>query len=129
MFRPFLFIAALLGGTGVGLGAFAAHGLRHILNPRYLEVFQTGVHYQMLHALALLGVALLTPHIPSRLLNITGVLFTLAILLFSGSLYLMTLTGVTQLGIITPCGGVLFLAAWSCLAVCACKARTPSSSS
>lgn len=119
MTRVFLLLASLFGFTGVALGAFAAHGLRSRLSAEYLAVFQTGVHYQMLHALALLGVAILALHWPGRLLNLAGWFFTLGILLFSGSLYVLTLTGISKLGIITPIGGTAFLAGWACLALTA----------
>ncbi len=91
MLRPFLLLAAFFGFTGVALGAFAAHGLKKQLSAEYLAVFQTGVHYQLIHALALFGVALLATRLDGRLVSAAGGLFTLGILLFSGSLYLLTL--------------------------------------
>jgi uncharacterized membrane protein YgdD (TMEM256/DUF423 family) len=115
MARLWLLLSALAGFTGVALGAFAAHGLKSRLSPEYLAVFQTGSHYQMIHALALLGVALLALQAPSRLVNLAGGCFALGILLFSGSLYLLTLSGITGLGIITPFGGMAFLGGWLCL--------------
>ena len=123
MSRPFVLLAALFGFTGVALGAFAAHGLRGQLSPEYLAVFQTGVLYQLLHALALLGVGVLALHWRSRLLSAAGSLFALGILLFSGSLYLLTLTSVGKLGMITPLGGTCFLAGWLCLGLAAWRAR------
>lgn len=119
MIRSFLLLAAFFGMTGVALGAFAAHGLRGSLSAEYLAVFQTGVHYQLIHALALFGVALLALHLPGKLLKVAGGLFTLGILLFSGSLYLLTLSGIGKLGIITPLGGAAFLAGWLCLGLAA----------
>lgn len=118
MLRGFLLLAAFFGFTGVALGAFAAHGLRARLSSEYLAVFQTGVHYQLIHALALLGVALLSLHLPGRLPLLAGSLFSLGILLFSGSLYLLTLTSL-KLGIVTPIGGLAFLGGWLCLALAA----------
>ncbi|MBE7374969.1 DUF423 domain-containing protein [Pseudomonas lopnurensis] len=123
MIRPYLVLAALFGLSGVALGAFAAHGLKSRLSADYLAIFQTGVHYQLIHALALFGVALLALHLPSRLLTWAGGLFILGIALFSGSLYLLTLTGVGKLGIITPLGGTAFLAGWLCLALAGWRAR------
>ncbi|RJG12487.1 DUF423 domain-containing protein [Pseudomonas cavernicola] len=123
MLRLFILLAAFFGFSGVTLGAFAAHGLKSRLSTEYLAVFQTGVHYQLIHALALLAVAALTLHLPGRLLTAAGSLFTLGILLFSGSLYLLTLTGVGKLGIITPFGGLAFLAGWACLGIAAWKAQ------
>lgn len=124
MIRPFLLLAAFYGLTGVALGAFAAHGLKSRLGTDYLAVFQTGVQYQLLHALALFGVALLSLHAPSRLLAAAGGLFALGVVLFSGSLYLLTLTGIGKLGIITPFGGAAFLAGWICLMLAAWNLRT-----
>ena len=119
MARLCLLLAAFAGFTGVALGAFAAHGLKGRLSADYLAVFQTGTHYQLIHALALFGVGLLALQRPGRLLNCAGALFALGIVLFSGSLYLLTLTGVSVLGIVTPFGGVAFLAGWLCLGLAA----------
>ena len=119
MFRVLLLLAALFGFTGVGLGAFAAHGLKGQLSAEYLAVFQTGVHYQMLHALALLALAALWQRLGGRLLRAAGVCFCVGILLFSGSLYALTLTGIGALGMITPLGGLTFLAGWFCLGLAA----------
>ncbi|MBP8184982.1 MAG: DUF423 domain-containing protein [Pseudomonas sp.] len=125
MVRVWLLLAAFFAFTGVGLGAFAAHALKSQLSAEYLAVFQTGVHYQMLHALALLGLALLLRQLPGRWLLAAGNLFTLGIVLFSGSLYALTLSGVSALGMITPLGGVAFLLGWLCLGVHAWR-LTPS---
>lgn len=119
MLRSFLMLAAFFGFTGVGLGAFAAHGLKKRLNDEYLAVFHTGVTYQLFHTLALLAVALLAVHLPGRLMLWAGILFTLGIILFSGSLYALTLSGVSKLGIITPFGGLCFLLGWLCLGLAA----------
>lgn len=119
--RIWLLLSAISGFTGVALGAFAAHGLKSKLTADYLTVFQTGTHYQMIHALALFGVALLALHMPSRLVTLAGVFFTLGIILFSGSLYALTLSGIGKLGIITPFGGLAFLAGWLCLGLAAWK--------
>jgi len=123
MIRPFLLFAALFGLTGVALGAFAAHALKSRLSADYLAVFQTGVHYQLIHALALFGVALLMSQMTSRLLVAAGSLFVIGVLLFSGSLYLLALTGLGKLGIVTPFGGVAFLGGWLCLLLAAWKMR------
>ncbi|WP_028238407.1 DUF423 domain-containing protein [Stutzerimonas azotifigens] len=121
MFRAFLLLSAFFGLTGVALGAFAAHGLRARLSAEYLAVFQTGVLYQLVHTLALFGVALLALHLPGRLVAAAGSLFALGILLFSGSLYVLTLTGLGKLGMITPLGGVCFMAGWLCLMLLALR--------
>ncbi|UFQ97467.1 DUF423 domain-containing protein [Pseudomonas wenzhouensis] len=119
MARLWLLLSAFAGFTGVALGAFAAHGLKQRLTPEYLAVFQTGTHYQLIHALALFGVGLLALQMPGRLVNLAGGAFALGILLFSGSLYLLTLSGIGKLGIITPFGGVAFLVGWLCLGLAA----------
>ncbi|MDF2487946.1 MAG: hypothetical protein K0S77_568 [Pseudomonas sp.] len=119
MLRSFLMLAAFFGFTGVALGAFAAHGLKNRLSADYLAVFQTGVTYQLVHALALLGVALLAAHLPGRLAGWAGGLFAMGIVLFSGSLYLLTLGGLGKLGIVTPIGGLCFLGGWLCLGLAA----------
>lgn len=119
MLRVLLLLAALFGFTGVGLGAFAAHGLQGQLSAEYLAVFHTAVHYQMLHALALLALAGLWQRLGGRLLAAAGLCFCAGILLFSGSLYALTLTGIRALGMITPVGGLTLLAGWWCLGLAA----------
>jgi uncharacterized membrane protein YgdD (TMEM256/DUF423 family) len=121
----FLVIAALNGFLAVSLGAFAAHGLKNSLPADLLAVFQTGVQYHMYHALALFGVGLLTLQFPTNtVLRISGYLFLLGIIVFSGSLYALSLSGVRWLGAITPIGGVMFLAGWALLAWSMFSART-----
>ncbi|RMQ96047.1 hypothetical protein ALP94_02680 [Pseudomonas savastanoi pv. glycinea] len=119
MVRSFLMLAAFFGFTGVALGAFAAHALKNRLSPEYLAIFHTGVLYQLIHALAILGVAVLAAQLPGRLMTWAGFSFALGIVLFSGSLYLLTLTGVSKLGIITPFGGLAFLVGWALLGLTA----------
>jgi len=117
MDRTFLLAGAIAGLIGVAFGAFGAHGLRGRLTPEMLAVFETGVRYQMYHALALLLTAALLPRMPGKAMIAAGWLFTGGIVLFSGSLYLLAVTGVTVLGAITPLGGVAFLAGWLALIV------------
>ncbi|MER0044421.1 MULTISPECIES: DUF423 domain-containing protein [unclassified Pseudomonas] len=119
MVRLWLLLSAFAGFSGVAMGAFAAHGLKSRLSADYLAVFQTGTHYQLIHALALLGVAILALIAPGRLVNLAGGFFAVGIVLFSGSLYALTLSGIAKLGIITPFGGLAFLAGWACLGVTA----------
>ena len=117
MDRTFLVLAAILGFIGVALGAFGAHGLRGRLTPDMLAVFETAVRYQMYHVFALLIVASAIGHLgPARLLMTAGWCFFAGILLFSGSLYALALTGTGILGAITPIGGLAFLIGWACLA-------------
>ncbi|MBK6843832.1 MAG: DUF423 domain-containing protein [Gemmatimonadetes bacterium] len=123
MDRLFLIIAALSGAVSVGAGAFGAHALRARLEPRLLEVFQTGAQYQMYHALAMVGVAWVASRWPGSLSTASGWLFVAGTVLFSGSLYAMALTGVRALGAITPLGGVCFIAGWVTLAVAVMRER------
>lgn len=117
MQRTFLLIGALAGLVGVAFGAFGAHGLRGQLSPEMLTVFETGVRYQMYHALALMLAAAIMDRVPGRAIVAAGWLFAAGIVLFSGSLYLLAVTGITVLGAITPVGGVAFLLGWACLAI------------
>jgi len=119
MDRTFLLAGAVAGLLGVAFGAFGAHGLRGRLTPDMLAVFETGVRYQMYHALALLLTAAMLPRMPGKALVAAGWFFVGGIVLFSGSLYLLAVTGVTVLGAITPIGGVAFLAGWLSLIVAA----------
>jgi uncharacterized membrane protein YgdD (TMEM256/DUF423 family) len=107
MLRVFLMLAAFFGFTGVALGAFAAHGLKGRLSEQYLAIFHTGVTYQLVHALALIGVALLATQLQSRLVTWAGICFALGIVLFSGSLYVLTMTGLSKLGMVMPGSGRL----------------------
>ena len=119
MDRTFLLVGALAAFIGVALGAFGAHGLRSRLSADMLAVFETGVRYQMYHALAILIVALALARIDGWLIRAAGWLFTGGIVLFSGSLYALALSGITALGAVTPIGGLAFLAGWACLAIAA----------
>lgn len=113
-------LGAASAALGVAAGAFGAHALRARVEPRMLEVFETGARYQMYHALALVAVALLLARTPGvRLVTASGWLFVAGTVLFSGSLYAMALTGVSALGAITPVGGGGFIAGWVCLAASA----------
>jgi len=119
MDKTFMFVGALMGGVGVAIGAFGAHGLRERLSPEMLAVFETGVRYHMYHALALLATAALLPRIDGRAVLIAGWSFTAGIVLFSGSLYALALSGITTLGAVTPLGGLAFIAGWISLAIAA----------
>lgn len=121
---PFIAFAALSGFLAVALGAFGAHGLKDHLPADLLAVWQTAVQYQFWHTLALLGIGiLLTQGLSARSLTVSGWLFIAGIALFSGSLYLLCLTGQRWLGAITPIGGVLWLVAWGCLAYAGFKGQ------
>lgn len=119
MERRFAVLGAVSGFIAVAAGAFGAHALKTRLAPDMLAVFETGARYQMVHALALLAVACAWVRWPGRLTEASGWCFVAGTVVFSGSLYLLTLTGVRALGAITPVGGVLFMAGWLLLAVAA----------
>jgi len=124
--RLFLALAGLNGFLGVMLGAFGAHGLRTSLASapdglRRIEVWETGAHYQLVHAVALGMIAALVGRFQSQALPIAGYLFQVGILLFSGSLYLVAFTGIRGFGAITPIGGLCFLAGWISTIVAAFK--------
>jgi uncharacterized membrane protein YgdD (TMEM256/DUF423 family) len=102
---------------GVALGAFGAHGLRGRLSPEMLTVFETGVRYHFYHALGLFAVAWLSESHPSGLVTLAGWAFLFGIIVFSGSLYVLSISGVRWLGAITPIGGVGFLVGWLLLVV------------
>jgi uncharacterized membrane protein YgdD (TMEM256/DUF423 family) len=120
---PFLALGAVSGFIAVAAGAFGAHALKTRLTPELLTVFETAARYQMYHALALLAVALGGARAtPSPLWTWSGWLFIAGTLLFSGSLYVLALTGVRWLGAITPLGGLAFLGGWALLALAGLRA-------
>ena len=112
---------AILGAVAVILGAFAAHGLKTRLEPDLLAVFETGARYQMYHALALFAAAWLASRGAVTEAGWAGRLFILGTVLFSGSLYALALTGIRGLGVITPLGGIAFIAGWVALVLGARK--------
>ena len=117
MDRTFLLVGSVFGFLGVAFGAFGAHALRSRLSSDMLAVFETGVRYQMYHAFAILIVAAAIGRLgPVPLLAAAGWIFAAGIVLFSGSLYVLALSGIATFGAITPIGGLLFLAGWAVLA-------------
>ncbi|GGK81608.1 DUF423 domain-containing protein [Rufibacter glacialis] len=112
--KTILILGALLSGIGVMIGAFGAHGLAKLLTETgRTDTFETAVKYQMYHALGLLLVGVLMTQFPSATgLSVSGICFLLGILIFSGSLYILCLTGITWLGAITPIGGLFLIAGW-----------------
>ena len=122
MHKKFLFFSSLGGFSGVAFGAFGAHGLRAILDESMMTVYQTGVHYHLFHALGLGLIALLARQYPrSALLRWAGWLMLAGIVIFSGSLYLLSISGIKWLGVITPIGGSALLLAWLLLTVFAAR--------
>lgn len=122
MHKVFLLIGSLSGAVAVGLGAFGAHGLKKILPPESIATFETGVRYQFYHTFALLLVALVYEKYAGKYLVWSGNCFITGIVLFSGSLYLLaalndtSMVGLRKIGIITPFGGLFFIAGWLLLA-------------
>jgi uncharacterized membrane protein YgdD (TMEM256/DUF423 family) len=124
MERLFLVLAGVNGFLGVAMGAFGAHGLRSALanaddGPRRLEIWETAAHYQLVHALALGLAAYLATRSHGQLARSAGYLFQAGIVVFSGSLYALSLSGVRMLGAITPLGGLALLAGWACVVAAA----------
>lgn len=117
MDRLFFGIGALSALVSVAAGAFGAHALRARLTAEYLAVFETAARYQMYHALGLLAVAWAITRWPGPLLVWAGWLFVAGTVLFSGSLYILAMTGTRWWGAVTPLGGVAFLGGWLCLAL------------
>lgn len=125
MTQIFLTIAAIFGGLSVAGGAFGAHALREKVSERMLEIFDTGARYQMYHALALLLVAILISRLetPPISLLVSGWLFIIGVVIFSGSLYALSLSGIKSLGAIAPLGGLALMAGWTALAITAATVK------
>ncbi|MBX3238339.1 MAG: DUF423 domain-containing protein [Chitinophagaceae bacterium] len=131
MSKRFVRYAALLGALSVILGAFGAHGLKKLVSPEAVATFETGVRYQFYHTFALLGVGFLYRRMPGKLMEWASILFISGIVLFSGSLYVLTFleatdnVGLKGIGAITPLGGLCFVAGWLCLFVQSLKTEYP----
>lgn len=123
MDRVFLGLGAVSAALAVGLGAFAAHGLKARVSPEALQVFETGARYHMYHALGLVAVAWAVARWPGSWGSAAGWLFVVGTVLFSGSLYLLAVTGVRAFGAVTPVGGLAFILGWLALAWTACAGR------
>lgn len=127
MQKIFLLIGTILAGLAVALGAFGAHGLKRLVDAETVGIYQTGVQYQMYHALALLALGILGDRISNQFLGYAGFLFIAGIVLFSGSLYLiaslkaMNKVVVPAVGIMTPVGGLLFIVGWIMLLIAVVK--------
>lgn len=130
MSKRFIQYAALLGALSVALGAFGAHGLKKLIDESSLATFETGVRYQFYHTFALLAVGILYRRMPTKLMEWSGILFISGIVLFCGSLYVLTFlqavenVGLKGIGAITPLGGLCFIAGWICLFIQALKPGT-----
>jgi uncharacterized membrane protein YgdD (TMEM256/DUF423 family) len=122
MAKLFITLASLSGMLAVTFGAFGAHALKSRLDEHALSVFQTAVQYHFYHSLALLAVGVIALSQPqTALLRSSGYLFVVGIVVFSGSLYLLSMSGLRWLGAITPLGGLAFIAGWGCLAAASWK--------
>lgn len=119
--QTILISGAVFMALGVLLGAFGAHALKTILSPEMLAVYKTGVEYQFYQALGLLLIGVIGFQVKSKYLRWSGLLITVGIILFSGSLYTLTLTGIKAVGAITPIGGLSFVAGWIFLAIAIIK--------
>lgn len=117
MARWILLAGTLAALTGVLLGAFGAHGLRSVVTPERLAVFQTGVQYQLIHALALVALGIWLRQLPATpLLHAAGLALLVGMVLFSGSLYALVVLDMPKLGLITPIGGTAFIVGWGLFA-------------
>jgi len=121
MSKPILMTASVLLALAVAIGAFGAHGLKAHLSTEMLQTYKTGVEYHFYHALGLLLIGILSISFPSSLLNWSAILLAIGIILFSGSLYVLAITGIKWLGAITPFGGLSFIAGWVLLFVAVLK--------
>lgn len=114
--QRFLALGSILAGLGVAAGAFGAHALKDILDPPMLQVFETATRYVMYHAFGLCIVSWAIDRYPEQRLEKSGWLFLIGILLFSGSLYVVSLAGIRWMGAVTPIGGLAFMTGWLLLA-------------
>ncbi len=124
--RLFLVLGAVLGFLGVAAGAFGAHGLRGRVTAELLAAYQTGARYHLIHALALILMGALAPRLSSRATAVSGWAFVIGVVVFSGSLYALALTGTRWLGAVTPFGGVSLLVGWGALVWAGWRSRASS---
>ncbi|CAM5422432.1 DUF423 domain-containing protein [Eoetvoesiella caeni] len=121
--RQLVVLASLILLTGVAAGAFGAHGLKRILTPDLLNIWQTAVLYQLVHGLGLLALAALSARFGSPLLSLAAAVMFAGVVIFSGSLYILAISGTKWLGAITPIGGAAFIVAWAMVALAAYRAN------
>ncbi|MCF6138970.1 DUF423 domain-containing protein [Pseudalkalibacillus berkeleyi] len=122
MFKLFILLGAINAGLSVVLGAFGAHGLESKLSAKMMDVFKTGVQYHIFHSLGLFVIAFLADKFPtSSMLSWAGWTMMIGIILFSGSLYVLSVSGISKLGIITPFGGLAFIISWLLIVIAILK--------
>jgi len=121
MSKTIIMAAAVFLGLAVAIGAFGAHGLKSHLTEELMKTFKTGVEYHFYHALGLVLIGILAISMPSSLLNWSALLIALGIVIFSGSLYILAISGISWIGAITPIGGLSFIAGWVLLFVAVWK--------
>ena len=115
--KTYIIIGALLSALGIALGAFGSHSLKTKLNPDELVIYDIATRYLMYHAIGMISLGILAYNVPESILKVPAILMLIGIVLFSGSLYLISIKGFTKLGIITPLGGTAFIVSWVLLAI------------
>ncbi|HET7657001.1 MAG TPA: DUF423 domain-containing protein [Bacillales bacterium] len=120
--KVFVSLGSIMAFLGVAIGAFGAHSLKNVLTEKWAGVYETGVHYHLIHALGIILIGILVEKFPGALMNWAGWLLFAGILLFSGSLYVLSITKINVIGAITPIGGVAFLAGWVLVVIAVLKA-------
>jgi len=115
--KIYIIIGALLSAIGIALGAFGSHSIKTKLNPQELVIYDIATRYLMYHAIGILSLGILAYNVPESVVEIPIIIMLIGIVLFSGSLYLISIKGYTKLGIITPLGGTAFIVSWVLLAI------------
>ena len=115
--KTYIIIGALLSAIGVVIGAFGSHSLKTKLNPEELVIYDIATRYLMYHAIGIISLGILAYNVPASVVEIPIIIMLIGIVLFSGSLYLISIKGYTKLGIITPIGGTAFIISWVLLAI------------
>ena len=115
--KTYIIIGALLSALGIALGAFGSHSLKTKLNPEELVIYDIATRYLMYHAIGIISLGILAFNVPESVVEVPVILMLIGIVLFSGSLYLISIKGYTKLGVITPLGGTAFIVSWVLLAI------------
>ena len=115
--KTYIIIGALLSAVGIALGAFGSHSLKTKFNPEELVIYDIATRYLMYHAIGIISLGILGYNVPNSIVKIPIIIMIIGIVLFSGSLYLISIKGYTKLGVITPLGGTAFIVSWVLLAI------------